>query len=187
MLALNFSPFPELHTERLVLRRMHSGDAEALYYMRSSKKIMQYVERPSPESIAEMEERIASISAHIDENTSIAWGISYHNDPQLIGTVSYHRIIKEHFRAEIGYMLHNVHWRKGIMNEAVTAVIAYGFEQMKLHSLEALVNPDNEASIQLLLKQGFVKEGHIRENYYYNGKFGDTGIYSLIRYPQKNN
>ena len=91
---------------------------------------------------------------------------------------------KEHYRAEIGYVLHPAQQGKGIMDEAIKAVLQYGFETMKLHSVEANVNPANTNSMKLLEKNGFVKEAYFKENYYYNGKFIDSVIYSLIT-PKK--
>ena len=87
---------------------------------------------------------------------------------------------KEHYRAEIGYLLHPDYQQKGIMDEALKAVIKYGFETMQLHSIEANVNPANAASMKLLEKNGFVKEAYFKENYFYNGQFLDSVIYSLL-------
>ena len=70
---------------------------------------------------------------------------------------------------------------KGYITEAIKAVIAYGFEQMDLHSIEAVIDPDNIASEKVLQKNGFVKEAHILENELWEGKFWDTVIYSLLR------
>jgi ribosomal-protein-alanine N-acetyltransferase len=66
------------------------------------------------------------------------------------------------------------------MREAVSEVIKYGFTVMRLHSIEANVNPDNKASIKLLEKNCFAREAYFKENYFYNGKFLDTVIYSLL-------
>jgi ribosomal-protein-alanine N-acetyltransferase len=66
------------------------------------------------------------------------------------------------------------------MNEAMTAVINYGFDDLKLHSIEANVNPGNASSIRLLERSGFIREAYHRENYYYNGHFLDSAIYSLV-------
>ena len=68
------------------------------------------------------------------------------------------------------------------MQEAMEAVLLYGFQKMKLDSVEANVNPFNAASIKLLEKNGFVREGYFRGNYYYNGKFLDSAIYALLQH-----
>jgi len=70
------------------------------------------------------------------------------------------------------------------MQEAFSEVVNYGFKVMKLHSIEANVNPANEASIKLLEKNNFIREAYYEENYYYNGKFLDTAIYSLLTTEQ---
>ena len=101
----------------------------------------------------------------------------------MIGSVSFHRIEKEHYRAEIGYMLHPQYWKKGIMNEALEKVIDYGFNELGLHSIEAHINPSNSASSNILLRNGFVKEAHFKENFYFNGSFRDTIIYSKLNKP----
>jgi len=66
------------------------------------------------------------------------------------------------------------------MNEAIDMAIDYGFKELKFHSIEANINPNNIASRNLLLKKGFVKEAYFKENYYFNGKFLDSEIYSLL-------
>jgi ribosomal-protein-alanine N-acetyltransferase len=66
------------------------------------------------------------------------------------------------------------------MQEALLKVINYGFKVINLHSIEANVNPGNAASIKLLEKNKFVREAYFKENYFYNGKFLDTVIYSLL-------
>ena len=98
----------------------------------------------------------------------------------LIGTIGFWRITKEHYRAEIGYALHPDFHRKGITQEAMIEVLNYGFEMIRLHSVEANVNPNNEASKKLLEKNKFVQEAYFKENYFSNGQFLDSAIYSLL-------
>jgi ribosomal-protein-alanine N-acetyltransferase len=68
----------------------------------------------------------------------------------------------------------------GFISEAVNRVLNYGFIEMNLHSIEGIIDPDNLASAQVLLKNGFVKEAHIKENEFYQGRFLDTVIYSKV-------
>ncbi len=180
MLTLNFSPFPALHTERLTLRRADATDIPQLYRLRSDEQIMKYIPRPvatSPDEIAEFlrltDEKIAS-------NKMINWKISIKGDPTLIGTIGFYYIKPEHYRAEIGYMLLPEFQGKGYVSEAIAAVVNYGFEAMGLHSIEALVDPENIASRAVLKKCGFVREAYFKENEFYNGKFLDTVVYSKL-------
>ena len=80
-----------------------------------------------------------------------------------------------------GYALHPDQQGKGLMQEAMTAVLEYGFKIMKLHSIEANVNPNNLSSIKLLVRNNFVREAYYKENYFFDGKFYDSAIYSLLR------
>jgi len=59
-------------------------------------------------------------------------------------------------------------------------VLAFGFIELHLHSIEANVNPGNAASIRLLERNHFTREAYFRENFFYNGKFLDTVIYSKL-------
>lgn len=180
MLQLNFTPFPELSTERIILRQITDNDAGEILWLRSDKHIMQYIDRPLAASIEDAMELIQKIHDGIKNNDGITWGITKKGDTKLIGTIGYWRIIQEHYRAEIGYLLATEFHGKGIMQEAISAVIQYGFKNMKLHSIEANVNPGNAASIKLLERNNFVREAYFKENYYYKGKFLDSGIYSLL-------
>ena len=108
------------------------------------------------------------------------------DNPTLIGTIGFWRIESENHRAEIGYLLDPAFHGKGMMHEAMKVVLDYGFGTLKLHSVEANIDKDNEASMKLVERCGFVKEAHFKENYYFEGQFLDSVIYSLIT-PLRNN
>lgn len=102
----------------------------------------------------------------------------------VIGWCGYHIWYTDHNRAEIGYMLFDdTHKRKGYMGEVLPVALKYGFDSMQLYRIEALASPDNSASIKLLDKSGFVKEGHLREHYRNKstGVMEDSVIYSLLK------
>jgi ribosomal-protein-alanine N-acetyltransferase len=180
MLLLNFDPFPSLSTERLNLRGLSDEDEKEVFFLRSDKEMLQFLDGDPAQSIDEARQWIRTINDGIDGNQYIAWAIALKNDPRLIGTITFWNITKEHYRAEIGYALHPLFQGRGLMQEAVTVVLNYGFNIIRLHSVEANVNPNNTRSIQLLERNGFVWEAYHRENYYYNGHFLDSAIYSLI-------
>ena len=181
MLEFSFSPFPELKTERLLLRRMVEADGPQMLFLRSDEKVMQYIDREKTRSLEEAEEFIQKINASVDANETIMWAIALLNDPAtMIGTICYWRLLPQHYRAETGYMLHPGFWNRGIMKEALQAVTRYGFEKMKLHSIEAHINPANEASGAVLEKSGFIREAYYKENYCFRGTFLDTAVYSLL-------
>lgn len=180
MLTINFSPFPVLETERLILRRITNDDANGIFRLRSNPDTMEYVPRPLAETIDDALTHIATIEEKIANNTGINWAITLKDNPEFIGIIGNFRIEFENYRAEIGYMLLPEFSGKGIISEAIARVVRYGFEEMGLHSIEAVIDPGNIASARALEKNNFVKEAHLKENEFFNGKFLDTVIYSII-------
>jgi [ribosomal protein S5]-alanine N-acetyltransferase len=180
MLQPNFHPFPVLQTPRLVLRRITLQDAEALYEMRRDKEMMQHIARPLASCIEDVHRLIEVMETGTVGNNTISWAITLQTEDKLIGTIGFVRMKKEDFRGEIGYMLAGVHQGKGLMSEAVQAVVQYGFTITGFHSIEAVIAPQNTASARVLQKAGFVQEALFRENLFFEGKFLDSAVYSLL-------
>lgn len=180
-LELNFNPFPVLETERLILRQYTDNDAEALFSFRSNPQAMHFVPRPLHQSTEDALKMIAQITDNIVANTAIGWAVELKESGKVIGSVSFHRIEKEHHRGELGYMIHPDYWGKGLVPEAAAAAVHYGFKGLHFHSIEAIIDPDNVASARVLEKLNFVKEAHFKENFFQNGRFTDTAIYSLLK------
>lgn len=180
MLQFNFDPFPIILTDRLKLRAINLTDSQEIFALRSDVEVLKYLDRPAAKFLEEAIEFIQKNIEQLRTNDGISWAITLKEKPELIGTIGFWKIDKEHHRAEIGYMLFTAQQQKGLMQEAITAVLQYGFNTMHLHSVEANVNPDNAASKKLLLKNNFVQEAYFRENYYFESKFLDSAIYSLL-------
>ncbi len=181
MLTLRLNPFPVLSTDRLILRQIVAKDVKEIFALRSDKQTMQYLDRPMATTEQDALALIQKIEKDLVNNDGITWAICLKTDSHLIGTIGFWRIIKEHFRAEIGYMLSPRFHRKGIMQEAMEVSLQFAFQKLRLHSIEANVNPKNLPSIKILEKNHFVREAYFRENHYFDGKFLDSAIYSLIR------
>lgn len=181
MTALDFpQEFPVLNTERLLLRQMSMDDAPRILALRSDEQVMRYLGRRKMQTLDEAEQLIKGILESYNEKDAVLWGICLKDGNTLLGTVCLWNIQHDNYRAELGYILDAAHWRKGILSECLDAVLPYGFDTMHLHSLEAHVSPKNIASIKLLEKYGFVKEAYFKENFYFNGAFEDTAVYSLL-------
>ena len=181
MLNFNFTPFPVLESDRLLFRRLDNSDVAEIYKLRSDEKVMQFIPRALVKSNDDALEHIRLIDEKIQDNTGINWAICFKGDARMIGIIGFYRIKPEHFRAEIGYMLLPEYQGTGIVTEAISRLVPYGFNDMQLHSIEAIIDPENTASARVLEKNGFVKEAHFRENEFFNGKFLDTVVYSLIK------
>lgn len=180
MLTLNFNPFHDLETERLLLRRVDNNDYKEVLALRSNPETMKYIPRPLLKNEEEAFAHIAMIENKIINKEGINWAITIKDDPRLIGIIGHYRIQVENYRAEIGYMILPEFNGQGIVTEAVKEVVKYGFDIMKLHSIEAVIDPDNIASAKVLEKNGFVKEAHFKENEFHEGHFYDSVIYSIL-------
>lgn len=104
----------------------------------------------------------------------------------IIGNCGYHNWQHEHSRAEIGYdIMLEAFKRQGYMSEALKVVINYGFTNMNLIRIEACVSPNNEASLKLVQKFKFEKEGYLRQHYVVNGNAEDSVFYALLKRDYK--
>jgi ribosomal-protein-alanine N-acetyltransferase len=180
MSAFSFLPFQNLESERLLLRQITSNDVNEIFELRSNPETMKYIPRPLVTSIDEAMDHIKMIQDKIETNEGINWAITLKGSPKMIGIIGHYRIRWEHFRSEIGYMLLPEYHGKGLITEAIELMIKYGFDDMKMRSLEAIIDPDNTASTRVLEKNNFVKEAHILQNEFYDGGFLDTVIYSIL-------
>lgn len=180
MLEFNFTPFPTIETDRLILRRITNDDVDEVFELRSNPETMKYIPRPLVKNSDDALEHIAMIEEKIITNIGINWGISLKGDPKLLGLIGFYRMKPENYRAEIGYMLLPEFHGKGIVPEAVNRLITYGFNDLKLHSIEAVIDPENFASEKVLQKCGFIKEAHFKESEFYEGRFLDNVVYSLL-------
>jgi ribosomal-protein-alanine N-acetyltransferase len=179
MLQISFDPFPLIETERLLLRRLTLADLPSLLALRSDKTIMKKLDKV-PEAMHEVMIYFNKIDGGIESNTAICWGIFLRETGIHIGNIGYHNIYKEHYRAEIGYVLLPAFQEKGFMTECMEPVISYGFQKMGLRTIEARINPSNTASEKVLLKTGFEREGYFKQSYFFGGEFQDTAVFSLV-------
>ncbi len=177
----SFLPFKNLESERLLLRQITNDDVKEVYELRSNPETMQYIPRPLLTNYDEALAHIKMINDKIETNEGINWAVTLKGNNKLLGIVGHYRIQWHNFRSEIGYMLLPECHGKGIATEVIGLLIDYGFNEMKMHSLEAVIDARNTTSGRVLEKNGFVKEAHFLENEFYNGAFLDTVIYSLLK------
>ena len=104
MLTPDFTPFPELKTERLLLRRITMDDAAAIFFLRSDEMVLKFIGKEPAASIEEAKAFIQRVNDAVDANESIIWAITLPDNPEeVIGTICYWRLQPENYRAEIGY------------------------------------------------------------------------------------
>lgn len=173
--------FPTLETERLILREISKNDAEGIFTCFSNENVTRYYGQETLDHIEQAEAFVDFFANSYKEKRGIRWGIEIKGNQGIIGTIGFNVWSPKHKRAEIGYEIHPEHWRKCYTFEAVSKVIQYGFDEFGLTRIGAVVFIDNEASIKLLTKAGFQKEGVLKDYMYQNGEAYDTYVYSILK------
>jgi ribosomal-protein-alanine N-acetyltransferase len=171
----------ELHTERLRLRLYTPEAAHHVFATMTDDEIMTFLGLNSVEALAREKEKF-SLGIATYNRTFANFHLMDKQTGAIIGGCGFHTWFPDHRRAEIGYALHSDDYKqKGLMTEALRAVLNYGFDEMNLHRIEALVGAENTASQKLLANFGFVKEGVLRQHYVVNGVPEDSVAYSLLK------
>lgn len=176
--------FPELTTERLLLRATEEADAAAIYSIFSDPDVMRHYDM---EPIVSMEQASRIIESHgkfYASGNGIRWGIVRRDDLRLIGTCGYFSWNRAFRSATIGYDLAKPHWGMGFMREALKAVLQYGFQELSLNRIQATTDLDSDRSIASLRYLGFQEEGILRQYGYWKEKFHDVRCFSLLRSDQ---
>jgi len=177
--------FPVLETRRLALREFCASDAPAILNMFSQEAVTRY---HNVETMQSMEEAVRLVQARqslFGRGLGLRWAIALRARPDtVIGSCGFYNVNKGFRSVEIGYDLHPAHWRQGIMSEALTALVEFGFGgglHFPLNRIEALIALGNEASVGLLKKLGFQEEGIRREYGYWKNQFHDLRCLALLR------
>ena len=155
---MNFNPFPELTSNRLVLRNIWESDWETILFLRSDEAINKFIQRPEHRKTrnkADAVKFIKELNDNIENNRSIAWGITFKNELQILGTICLWNFSQNNRIAEVGYDLNPEFQRLGIMNEALKMIINFGFSELGLEKIEAYTHKENHRSKRLLKKNGF--------------------------------
>lgn len=169
-----------LSTNRLTLRRVIADDAPHLLAYLSKPEVVRHMGLDPFTSLEDALEEIAWYDSILEEGTGVRWGITLTGQNEVIGSCGFLNVSAKHQRAEIGFELSSDHWGRGIAGEALRAVVRHGFAQLGFHRIEALVEPANTASQQLLERVGFTREGLLRGYEFTRGKYDDLYMYSLL-------
>jgi ribosomal-protein-alanine N-acetyltransferase len=136
-------------------------------------------------SIDQAEKRVKGRISLFEKGLGCRWAITFKNNPKdVIGSCGYFSVRVGSQTMEIGFDIHPDHWRRGIMTEALTAVLDYSFGEsayFPVNRVEALVDPSNKNSIKLLTRLGFIDECTRREFGYWKGAYQDVKVFALLR------
>ncbi|GAB4132346.1 MAG: GNAT family N-acetyltransferase [Bacteroidia bacterium] len=169
--------FPVLKTERLILRSIGAEDRTGVYRLYSDQRVMQYRGEKTLTKNEECDELLFHWKKIFAQSAGIRWAIEWKQGNIFIGTAGIKKIEHVHHRGELGYELDPMWWNRGIMTEALSAIIKYAVNEINLHSLEANISPDNMPSRRVLEKLSFRNEGRFRENYFFE-HWWDSEIWS---------
>lgn len=180
--AAVFGSFPALKTTRLVLRQIRGADTEGVYRLFSDPAVTRHYDLATFNDLAQARELVTRFSQRFERRIGLRWGLALKEDPEaLVGTCGYNIWIRPARRGLLGYDLIRALWGRGLMTEALSAVLDYGFRAMDLNRVEALTFPANAASRRLLARLGFTEEGLLREYECYGDVPQDLAIYGLLR------
>lgn len=176
-----FTVFPPLETKRFILRKGRMNDGQDILRLYSNENVVKYLPLPLFASIEDAIDEINWYEKIFKEQTGLRWVIEEIQTNKVIGTCGYLNYEKEHNRIEIGYDLNPDYWGKGVMQEALSAIIHFAFTSMGINKIEAKIEPENTASIKLLEKLNFSQEGLLRQHEFEKGKYVDLVIFSLLK------
>lgn len=175
-----FSHLPELTTERLTLRRMMVADTSDMYEYASRPDVTKYLTwYPHPDR-EYTREYLQYLGNRYAAGMFYDWAVIYEPDCKMVGTCGFTAFHCASDCAEVGYVLNPEYWGKGIATEALTRVLRFAFEELKLHRVEARFIEENERSRHVMEKAGMTFEGVLREAMLVKGVYVNVGICSIL-------
>ncbi|MGI9175733.1 MAG: GNAT family N-acetyltransferase [Rhodothermales bacterium] len=173
---------PTLETERLTLRPLAPSDAPSIQQAASAREIADtMISIPHPYPEGEAERYIARQRAQLEEGTAVTFVMEQKPEHRFSGVVEIREIDREHAQAEISFWLAPEAWGRGFTSEALRAVLRYGFGERSLNRMYAYHMMRNPASGRVLEKNGFRREGILRQRVRKWGVFEDVALWAILR------
>ena len=176
-----FRSFPSLETDRCELREVPLTCADALFRIRSNPEGA----RLGPDAWTDprqAEEKIREWHKWFAAKEDVPWGVFLRGQDHLIGHIKYAYV--RQYLGMIGYHLDVDFWNQGVMTEVLRAVVRFLYDETDAYRLQATVHSKHEASIRVLEKAGFKREGLLRGRAYWHGQFCDLYMYAVLRGEQ---
>ena len=179
MLSLNSIP-RELKTNDLFLRPIGMSDTKGLFAMLSDPLSMKYWSDPPIASIDDAKIVLQKDTESDERGDSMCWAVMLDGHETMIGKCILFQFSQANRRAEIGYILNREYWGQGLMRQALEAVIDFAFTTLELHRIEADVDADNGASLAILERLGFKREGLFKDRWNVYGEWQDSVMLGLL-------
>lgn len=177
--SVRFEGLP-LRTARLILRPAEDGDASALWSCFSDPEVMRYWATPPWSDRDRAGRLIDGDREALAEGSAVRLVLQPAGGGDVLGAVTMFAFVDGSQRAEVGYILARAAWGHGYAQEALAALLTYGFTRLALRRVEADVDPRNERSARCLERLGFIREGFLRERWVVAGEVSDTALYGLL-------
>jgi len=175
-----FETMPSVAAARVSLRPLTPNDTDDLFAVFGDAEVMRFWSSPPWTDRNDAVELIERVTRGAADNAFYQWGVASNDGNTAIGTCTLFQVDRRNRRAEIGFILRRDMWGKGLMSEAIGALLSFAFRTMNLHRIEADVDPRNENCLKLLERAGFVREGLLRERWLVNGEVNDSVMLGLL-------
>ena len=177
---MDADPLPPLHGARVRLRAWRADDVPALFALQSDPLGMRFWSYPPLTQLDQAQAVFERNDRGARAGDCLPWAVTQAGADRLIGTCTLFALDRAHRRALLGYALSREHWGNGYAQEAVRLSLEFAFATLRLHRVEADVDPRNVASVRLLERLGFTREGLQRERYFVDGDVQDSALYALL-------
>lgn len=174
--------FAPITTERLTLRVLEPGDAEAIFAYRADPEVSRY-QNWVPASAAEIRAFLEGL-AGIGPDTPGRWfqlGIVLRATGELAGDCGIHVSAAEPREVEVGITVAPAFQRRGLAAEALRAVLAFLFDGLGKHRVYGSLDPRNAASLALLERVGMRREAHFVESLWFKGAWADDVVCAMLK------
>ena len=170
-----------LETERLILRRFTLADAEAMYRnWASDDAVTRFLTWPTHSDVEISAMVLSDWVSHYEEENYYQWAIVPKEFGQPIGSIAAVRIRENVASVEIGYCIGRAWWHRGIMTEALDAIIRFFMKEVGANRVEARHDPNNPHSGGVMRKCGMIYEGTLRRADRNNQGICDCAIYAIV-------
>ena len=175
-----------LITDRLTLKTLTWDDLEDVHALNSYPEVDKFNTLGIPEDLDTTREIIRGMMESHRSRESYVWSIRLKHDDTFIGEAGMGLSVKRYKRAELFYNLLPAYWGKGFATETVKRLVRFGFEDLKLHRIEAGVATENVRSIRVLEKAGMLREGMRRKILPIRGEWKDNYHYAILEEDSRN-
>ena len=175
-----FGRIPTLETERLILRKMKTSDAQDMFDYSRRQEVTKYLLWEPHKNISQTIEYLDYLQTRYRVGDFYDWGVVQKKTNRLIGTCGFTVLDFTNNSAEVGYVLNSDFWGLGYAPEALMRVLRFGFMDLNVHRIEARYMVGNEKSRRVMEKCGMTFEGVKRSSLYVKGQYHDIGSCAIL-------